>query len=131
VNVGDRVVYTIVAKNIGRRPMTPVVITDFLRDARVEIHSMATTLGTCRLLTSNPQHVVSCGRGTLAPGESANVQIAGQAVTRGSSVDEATTIFSRIADPTPANNVARATVRIRAPARPRPAGKRPKPRFTG
>jgi hypothetical protein len=129
VRVRDRVVFTIVAKNIGRRPMTPVVITDFFRDDRVEVRSMATTLGTCRLLTSTSRQVVSCGRGTLAPGESATVQIAGRAVASGCSRDYATTIFSRIADPTPRNNVARARVCIRAPVA--VAGRRAKPRFTG
>ena len=129
VNVGERVVFTIVAKNIGRRPMTPVVITDFLRDNRVARLSAATTLGTCRVLGAS-QRAIACGRGTLAPGESALVQIAGRAVALGRSVDQATTIFSRIADPTPRNNVAEASVRIRAPA-PTPTKPRRKPGYTG
>jgi hypothetical protein len=126
VHVGDRVVFTIVAKNIGRRPMRPVVITDFRFDDRVEVLSTVTTLGTCRVSTSASQSVSACGRGTLAPGESAVVRITGRAVGPGRSVDRATTLFRRTLDSTPANNVARASVLIRA--RPHPHRKPP---FTG
>jgi uncharacterized repeat protein (TIGR01451 family) len=114
VRIGDRVVFTIVAKNVGRRPMRGVVITDLLHGGRLEILSAATTLGSCRVAAAAAGHRVSCGRGTLAPGESATVQIAVRAVRAGRSPDLATTLFRHSLDATPKNNVAGASVVIRA-----------------
>jgi uncharacterized repeat protein (TIGR01451 family) len=126
VHVGDRVVFTIVVKNIGRRAMSPVAITDRRLDDRVAVLSTSTTLGACRVSASAAQSVSACGRRMLAPGESAVVRIVGRAVAPGRSVDRAVTLFRPALDATPRNNVARASVVIRA--RPHP---RPKPPFTG
>jgi Domain of unknown function DUF11 len=124
--VGHRVVFTITVKNIGHRRMRPVVITDRRLDDRVEVLSTKSTLGACRVSASASQSVSACGRGTLAPGESAVVRIVGRAVRAGRSNDRAATLFRRVLDATPKNNVARASVLIKE--RPHP---RRKPPFTG
>jgi Domain of unknown function DUF11 len=117
--VGHRVVFTITVKNIGHRTMRPVVITDRRFDDRVAVLSTTSTLGTCRVSASASQSVSACGRGTLAPGESAVVRIVGRAVRSGRSVDRAATLFRHLLDATPKNNVARASVLIKERAQPR------------
>jgi uncharacterized repeat protein (TIGR01451 family) len=122
--VGQRIVFTLTVKNIGHRPMRPVVITDRRLDDRVDVLSTSTSLGACRASASGS--VSACGRGTLAPGESAVVRIVGRAVSPGRSVDRAITLFRPRLDATPKNNVARASVEIRARLH-----RRQKPPFTG
>jgi uncharacterized repeat protein (TIGR01451 family) len=144
VYVGDRVTFTITVKNIGRRAMRPVAITDVRLDDRVDVLSTTSTLGACRLSPSASQSVAACGSGSLAPGQTAVVRIVGRGARAGRSVDRATTLFRRALDATPANNVARASVLIRErphpspkhpqrkqPQRKQPQPKPPKPPFTG
>jgi uncharacterized repeat protein (TIGR01451 family) len=126
MHVGHRVVFTITVKNIGHRTMRPVVVTDRRLDDRVEVLSTTSTLGACRVSASVSQSRSACGRGTLAPGESAVVRVVGRAVRSGRSVDRAATLFRTLVDATPKNNVARASVLIKE--RPHP---RRKPSFTG
>jgi hypothetical protein len=126
MHVGHRVVFTITVKNIGHRTMRPVVVTDRRLHDRIEVLSTTSTLGTCRVSASASQNVSACGRGTLAPGESAVVRIVGRAVRPGRSVDRAATLFRVLLDATPRNNVARASVVIKEHPHPRR-----KPPFTG
>jgi uncharacterized repeat protein (TIGR01451 family) len=126
MHVGHRVVFTITVKNVGHRTMSPVVVTDRRLDDRVEVLSTTSTLGACRVSASASQSRSACGRGTLAPGESAVVRIVGRAVRSGRSVDRAATLFRVLLDATPRNNVARASVLIKERRHPRP-----KPPFTG
>jgi uncharacterized repeat protein (TIGR01451 family) len=128
VNVGERLVYTIVVRNKGTALAQSVTVIDRPADERVELLSAASAAGRCEIRgrgTSNER--VLCFLRDLDPGESATIVVAARASEPGSSRNRAS-VLSLPADVGP-DNTDTATVVIRAGG---VAGAgRVKPPFTG
>ena len=104
---GDRIVYTLTARNNGPDAAQDVIITDTLPTAIAFVS--ATGEGWSCTTAAN---VVSCARPTLASGTSATVQIVGTAVQSGRGIVNAGSITSRTPDPSFVNNTATATIDV-------------------
>ena len=128
--VGERLEYTIVARNIGTTATGAVTVFDRQLDRRVEVLSATTASGRCLIRGggASPQRVLCVLRG-VGPGESATIVVAARALEPGVARNRATVVSLPI--DVAANNSATAAVTIRGRQQVSPGGERPKPPFTG
>jgi uncharacterized repeat protein (TIGR01451 family) len=119
VGLGARVRITIIVRNTGSAVLRPTRVVDSLPGNQLAVLSVKTTRGTCRTRTIGSSHQIACRAPDVAPGQSFTIHVAARAVGPGSATDHAQ-IVGLPNDPTPGDNVARATVTIRAPSPPPP-----------
>jgi uncharacterized repeat protein (TIGR01451 family) len=115
---GERVTYTIVARNAGPQRATSVVVTTALGSG-LDFVSVSSSSGSCSGTTS-----VRCDLGDLLAGTSATITLVAQ-VRGAGDASGAVGVSATEADPNPANNVGSAVVVVVAPAETPPAAEAP------
>jgi uncharacterized repeat protein (TIGR01451 family) len=108
--VGDTITYTLTASNAGPDAAPDVTVTD-TAPGELDVRSATTSQGQCAV-TAN---TVSCPIGTLASGASAKVTVQAVAVKAGLTTNTAIVDAPPPAVDPPANDTAKATVRIVKP----------------
>ena len=107
VRVGRRVTFVVVVRNLGSRTATGVVMDDLLPRGMGFV-SAGRAGGPCR----GRGRMVRCTLGTLRPGAARTLRIVVRPLRVGSLTNVATVVASE-RDSEPANNIARANVRVR------------------
>lgn len=98
VSPGGSLVYTITVANAGPDAAAGVQVTDTLPGG-VSFVSASPSQGTC-----GPPNPVACDLGSLATGASATIAITVVAPLSGTSLDNAASVASTVADPDPSDN---------------------------
>ena len=126
VEVGGRVEYAVVVRNDGTSPAESVIVADRQLGDGVDVTSATTSQGTCEIRRNGRAgERVVCRLGTVGPNDTVQILVAGRAVRAGTSRD-IVTVVSASGPGDVSNNVASATVTIRAAS-----GGQPSPPFTG
>src|SRR5947208_3311649 len=106
VTAGRTITYTIVATNSGPSSATNVNVTDSV-PAGITVTAPLSTTGPCAPVPATGPATLTCGPGTLSPGQSMTVTVVAtvSSTTRGTLQNEAC-VHATEADPVPSNNCA-------------------------
>jgi uncharacterized repeat protein (TIGR01451 family) len=106
---GQLLTYTLVVTNHGPDSASGVVVTDTPKMALTDVHAKPSQ-GTCTI-----GKTLQCSLGTIADGKTATIVVTGKVMKAGKEVNTGS-VTSTSTDPTPGNNISRATTNVVAPA---------------